>query len=300
MTVQPSKSSRFGLSCALSTPFTETGAICIERLIAHARRVMAEGADSVTLFGTTGEGFAIGPAERAHVYAAFVIAGFDFARHVGAAVIAATVEEAAVQARQALELDCRHILVAPPFYIKGVDDDGLFGWHSQLFMALGHEARDIIVYNLPSQTGITISHELVSRLRKAHPGVIIGVKDSSGNWPYTERMLKEHGDIAILIGDERQLARAVRGGGQGSICGLANTEAGRLRKMVHEGTEDPVISALVDAVVSFPVLQTVKALIADKTGDASWNRVRAPISPLSDEVRTKAVGACKAALAEGI
>ena len=195
-----------------------------------------------------------------------------------------------------MQFDCRHLLVAPPFYIKGVDDDGLFHWHSQLFMALGHEARDIIVYNLPSQTGITISHELVSRLRKAHPGVVIGVKDSAGNWPYTERMLAEHGDIAILIGDERQLARAVRGGGQGSICGLANTEAGRLRKMVHDGTEDPLISALVDAVVSYPVLQTVKALIAAKTGDATWNRVRAPISPLTNEQRLAAVKACMAVM----
>jgi 4-hydroxy-tetrahydrodipicolinate synthase len=293
---QTATQQRFGLSCAVSTPFLDSGAIDSERLIAHARRVMIEGADSVTLFGTTGEGFAIGPAERAPVFAAFKQAGFDFRRHVGAAVMATTVEEAAVQAKQALDLDCRHVLLAPPFYIKGVTDDGLFHWHSQLFTALGTQCRDMIVYNLPSQTAVTISHELVTRLRQAHPGVIIGVKDSSGNWPYTERMLREHGDIAILIGDERHLARAVRGGGQGSICGLANTEAGRLRKMVHDGTDDPVISALVDAVVSFPVLQTVKALIADKTGDASWNRVRAPISPLADEVRAKAVGTCKAVL----
>jgi 4-hydroxy-tetrahydrodipicolinate synthase len=293
---QTATQQRFGLSCAVSTPFLDSGAIDSERLIAHARRVMIEGADSVTLFGTTGEGFAIGPAERAPVFAAFKQAGFDFRRHVGAAVMATTVEEAAVQAKQALDLDCRHVLLAPPLYIKGVTDDGLFHWHSQLFTALGTQCRDMIVYNLPSQTAVTISHELVTRLRQAHPGVIIGVKDSSGNWPYTERMLREHGDIAILIGDERHLARAVRGGGQGSICGLANTEAGRLRKMVHDGTDDPVISALVDAVVSFPVLQTVKALIADKTGDASWNRVRAPISPLADEVRAKAVGTCKAVL----
>jgi 4-hydroxy-tetrahydrodipicolinate synthase len=284
---------RFGLSCALSTPFLENGEIDCERLIAHARRVMTEGADSVTLFGTTGEGFAIGPAERAPVYSAFHKAGFDFRRHVGAAVMAATVEEAAVQAKQALDRDCRHVLLAPPFYIKGVNDDGLFHWHSEFFAALGTQCRDMIVYNLPSQTAITISHELVSRLRAAHPGVIIGVKDSSGNWPYTERMLKEHGDIAILVGDERHLARAVRGGGQGSICGLANTEAGRLRKMVHDGADDPVISKLVDAVVSFPVLQTVKALIADKTDDANWNRVRAPISPLSDSMRATALAACK-------
>ncbi len=88
-----------------------------------------------------------------------------------------------------------------------------FAWHSEFFRALGTACRDVILYNLPGQTAVTISHELVARLRKAHPGIVIGVKDSSGVWPYTERMLNEHGDIAILIGDERHLAKAVRLGG---------------------------------------------------------------------------------------
>jgi 4-hydroxy-tetrahydrodipicolinate synthase len=272
---------RFGLSCAISTPFAATGPIDIPRLIAHAKQCKSEGCDSITLFGTTGEGFSVGPKERAAVYDAFKNAGFNMRTEVGAGIMAASVEEAAAQAKQALDAGCKHLLLAPPFYIKGVSDDGLFAWHSELFRALGSNCRDIILYNLPGQTAVTISHDLVTRLRKAHPGVITAIKDSSGNWPYTERMLKDHGDIAILIGDERHLAKAVRLGGQGSICGLANSHAALLRPLVYEGHDNPLVNKLVDTVVSFPVLPSVKALIAAKTKDTAWLTVRAPLVQLT-------------------
>ncbi|MEZ5843984.1 MAG: dihydrodipicolinate synthase family protein [Hyphomicrobiaceae bacterium] len=276
---------RFGLSCAVSTPFAADGAIDIPRLVAHARRVRSDGAATVTVFGTTGEGFSIGPAERQPVFDALRAAGFDAARELGAGVMAASVEEAAAQARQALDAGCRHLLVAPPFYAKGVGDDGLYDWHASLVGALGADCRGVVVYNLPSQTGITLSHALIGRLKSAFPGVVIGVKDSSGTWPYTERLLAEHGDLAILIGDERHLARAVRAGGEGSICGLANTHAHLLTPMVDGGAEQPAINALVEAVLSVPVLPAIKALIAERTGDPAWHAARAPIAPLSPEQR---------------
>ncbi len=117
---------RFGLSCAISTPFKATdGGIDLERLLSHAKRVRSEGCDRVTLFGTTGEGFSIGPKERAAVYTAFRNAGYDMRNEIGAGIMAASVEEAAAQASQALDAGCNHLLLAPPFYFKGVSDDGL-------------------------------------------------------------------------------------------------------------------------------------------------------------------------------
>jgi 4-hydroxy-tetrahydrodipicolinate synthase len=286
--------SKFGLSCAVATPFQLSGSIDASKLVAHAQSCVAEGCDSITLFGTTGEGFSIGPAERGGVYQACRDGGFDMRRQVGSSVMAASVEEAAVQARQALDFGCRHILLAPPFYIKGVGDDGLFEWHAALFRALGADCRDIVLYNLPSQTAVTISHELVARLRKAFPSVIIGVKDSSGNWPYTERMLAEHRDIAILIGDERHLAKAIRLGGQGSICGMANAYAALLKPLVDVGEDSPVVNALVDAVVALPVLPSVKALVGQKRHDPSWWAVRAPLVPLSESQRSALLATCAA------
>jgi 4-hydroxy-tetrahydrodipicolinate synthase len=275
-----SGSQRFGLSVALSTPFMASGQIDPARLIAHAHRCLADGAQSLTLFGTTGEGFSIGPAEREPLYAAVKAAGFEFATQVGVGVMAASVEEAAAQAAQAYRYGARHILLAPPFYFKGVSDAGVLAWHAAFIQALGPDARDLIVYNLPGQTAVTLSHDMVGHLKAAHPGVVIGVKDSGGNWAYTERMLRDHGDLAILIGDERHLARAVRGGGQGSICGLANICAAALRPLVDRGEDSPLINSLVETIVAGPVVSGIKAIIAAQTADAGWRAMRPPLDTL--------------------
>ena len=134
---------RFGLSCAIATPFESMGRIALAKLTRHAQWCLAEGCDSVTLFGTTGEGFSLSLNERREVLEAFRQAGFDMRRQVCAGVMATSVEEAAAQAAHALDANIKALLLAPPFYLKGVGDDGLFGWHSALFEALGDKARDV-------------------------------------------------------------------------------------------------------------------------------------------------------------
>jgi 4-hydroxy-tetrahydrodipicolinate synthase len=272
---------RFGLSVALSTPFRADGRINLPEMLAHARRCQADGCQSLTLFGTTGEGFSIGPVEREAVLSGFKAAGWDFRREVGVGVMAASVEEAAAQALQAYRYQARHVLLAPPFYFKGVSDDGVRGWHAAFIAALGSEARDLIIYNLPGQTAVTLGHGMVGQLKSDYPGVIIGVKDSGGNWPYTERMLSEHGDLAVLIGDERHLARAVRQGGQGSICGLANFCAGALRPLTDRGEDSPLINHLVEVIVVGPVVSGIKAIIGGRNGIESWRTMRPPLDPLT-------------------
>jgi 4-hydroxy-tetrahydrodipicolinate synthase len=285
---------RFGLSCAISTPFAADGSIDTRRLVAHARHVIADGCDSITLFGTTGEGFSIGVKEREGVFDAFKAGGFDFRRQIAAGVLGASIEEAEAQAAQALRHNCKALLLAPPFYFKGVSEDGVVGWHAALFDRLGDACRDVILYNLPAHTGVVIGHDVVKRLRRSHARVILGVKESSGTWDYAERMIGENGDLAILIGDERQLARAVRLGGQGAICGMANIYAKRLRPMVHGGRDDATLNALVDTVVSFPVLPAVKALIADKHADPQWLAVRVPLDALPPAQAKDLVSKCHA------
>ena len=285
---------RFGLSCAISTPFAADGAIGLKRLVAHAKSVIADGCDSITLFGTTGEGFSIGVKERETVYAAFKAAGFDFRRQIAVGVIGASIEEAEAQAAQALRHNCKALLLAPAFYFKGVSDAGVTAWHQALFDRLGEQCRDVILYNLPAHTGVVIAHDTVRDLKRSHPRVIRGVKESSGTWAYAERMIGEHGELAILIGDERQLARAVRLGGQGAICGMANVYAKRLRPMVHGGRDDATLNALVDVVVSYPVLPGLKALIADKHKDAGWLAVRAPLDAVTTAQAQVLVAKCRA------
>ncbi|MDP3409174.1 dihydrodipicolinate synthase family protein [Bosea sp. (in: a-proteobacteria)] len=274
---------RFGLSCAITTPMHEDGAVDLPRLVTHARHVLAEGCDSVTLYGTTGEGAALGLPERAAMLGALMGAGID-ASQVYAGVAAASLNESVDQGRLALEAGAKGLLVAPPFYFKGVSDEGLYRWFSQLFETLGPSVCNVILYHIPSVTAVGLSVGLIDRLKKAFPGVVTGVKDSSGDYANTEAYLKAHGELAILVGDERLLAKAVRNGAQGSICGVANLVPHLLRPIVYEGKDDPTVNALVDEICSHPVLAAVKALVGHLHGDAGYGAMRAPLEAL-DEAR---------------
>ncbi len=270
----------FGLSCALTTPFLADGGIDQDRLTTHARNCLSEGCSSVTLFGTTGEGASLGFAERAETIAAFRKAGFDARRSLVGGVASSSLPDAIEQCRQLYEADFKAVLLAPPFYFKNPSDDGLFAWFEQLFNKLGGSARDIILYNIPSVTAVTLSVSLITRFRTAFPGVIAGVKDSSGDWPYTQKLLEAHSDLSILIGDERHLAHGVRLGAEGAISGLANILAPRLLPLATQGVDNPAISKLVDAVLKYPVTPAVKVLVSAKYGDLHWRNARAPLAAI--------------------
>ena len=249
-------------------------------MVNHAEWCLGHGCDSVTLFGTTGEGASIGIAGRHQMLGA--MAGHGIAPgQVVAGVAAASVHETVEQARLALDFGCKALLLAPPFYFKGVSDDGLFAWFARVFEALGPKARDMILYHIPSVTAVDISPALIARLRAAFPGVVTGIKDSSGNAANTQTLLDQHGDLAILVGDERQLAKAVRNGAQGSICGVANFAPSLLRPIAHEGKDDDRVNKIVDLLVALPVVPAVKALVAHRLGDPEWLHTRAPLTALS-------------------
>lgn len=272
---------RFGLSAALTTPFDADGKIDVARALAHARARLDNGCSSVTLFGTTGEGSSIADAERAALLDAFVAGDFPASRIV-VGVMQNAIGDAVLQAGDALRRGCKAILLAPPSYFKNLSDDGLFNWFSAVLTGLGGDARGIILYNIPSVTAVELSIDLIGRLRAAFGSVIAGVKDSSGNWAYTEKLLAAHNDIAILIGDERDLAAGVHLGGQGAISGMANLFPDRLLRMINEGQDDPELVGAVQQLLNYPVTPAVKALVARHMRDSEWRRVRAPLLALSD------------------
>ena len=281
---------RIGLSCALSTAFAADGSVDLPRTLAQGRFVRANGCDSVTLFGTTGEGASIDLGERHALLGAFAGAGFDMRKHVVAGVSAATSGDAIAQARAAYAANCRAVLLAPPFYFAEPSDDGVFAWFASVIEGLGAEARDVLIYHIPSMTRVGFTPALLGRLRAAFGPVVIGIKDSTGSWDSAKGFLDAHKDLQILVGDERLIARAVREGGSGSICGLANLRPDLLRAAAWDGKDDARIGACVAAIVADPFMQAVKALIATRERDPEWRRMRPPLVGLA-EVRAQALAA---------
>lgn len=273
---------KFGLSVALATPFEISGEIAVDTMIRQAKQSLAAGCSSVTLFGTTGEGSSIGTQEREHILGAFLDAGIE-PRKIVMGVLVDAAEDAAAQARYALSRGVRNILLAPPSYFKNVSDDGLFKWFSAVFVILGDKARDIIVYNIPSVTMVPLTVSLIGRLRTAFPTVVTGVKDSSGDWPFTEALLKAHGDLIVLIGDERHLAKGVRLGGQGAISGMANFLPAEVKLMAEEGRDDARVEDFVAELLKYPVTPAVKVMVTRQTSDDVWLAVRPPLISISGE-----------------
>lgn len=291
------KPTRFGLSCAITTPMNAHGAVNLSALVRHARWTLDNGCDSVTLFGTTGEGAALTMREREAMLGAVIGSGIVPEKQLLAGIASTALGEAVDQAEMALEAGCRGLLVLPPYYFKGVDDDGLFAWHSAFIDRLKGKARGIILYHIPSQSSVSLSVALVGRLKTAYPGIVTGVKDSSGNWDTQEAFLKAHGELAILVGDERQLARSVREGGEGSICGFSNFAPALLRPLIYQGLEDPRVNALVDTIVSMPVMSAVKVLAAHVHGaGAEFTGMRAPLPQLTAADAARVIAAFEAVM----
>ena len=265
-------------NAALATPFQAPGVIDWNSLTRHARDLLERGLTSITVFGTTGEGASIPLDERAELFDRFGAAGIDPAQIVEC-VYGPAAGDAAAAARKALRAGAAAVLVPPPFYFKQPSDDGVFAWYDRMFDALGSDARDVLLYNIPSLTGVTISVDLVARLRSAYPQIVLGDKDSSGNWPYAERLLAEHADLTILLGFENLLTKAAARGGSGAISGLANIVPEMIAGLVC-GRADARIDDLVAALGSLPVVPAIKALVAHVRGDAVWRAVEPPLGTL--------------------
>jgi 4-hydroxy-tetrahydrodipicolinate synthase len=283
-------SRRFGLGVALVTPFARDGSVDLARLVSHARRCLDEGCSTTTLFGTTGEGASLGMGQRAAMLEALDDAGFDLAGQVLAGVAASSVEDAVAQANQLYDAGGRGILLAPPFYFKGVGDEGVYRWIASVIERC-RSPRGVVLYHIPQVTGVPLPSALIGRLKHAFPGVVTAVKDSSGDWASTEPLLADHPDLHILVGDERLLARAVRHGGSGAINGFANFCARTILPMIERGEEMPGVSALVDVLLRYPVTPGVKALVAHRYGDDGFLATAPPLLPVDASVRAELAAA---------
>jgi 4-hydroxy-tetrahydrodipicolinate synthase len=279
----------FGLSCAVATPFRDDMAVDLPLFVHHCRWLLDEGCDSVTAFGTTGEGSSLGLADRAGMLAALAASGFDMRRQVVAGVMANSPADADAQLALNYDFDCAAVLLAPPAYFKNVPDEGVYRWMSSLIERTRGRARDIILYHIPQMTGVGLSIEVIDRLKRAFPGVITGVKDSHAVWKDTEALIKAHGDLAILVGAESQLADAVKIGGQGTICGFANVIPGAMRQVVAKAKTHPDIARLESAFGSFHFLSELKSVIAHLHGEPGWLNQRPPLVSATKAMQKKVV-----------
>ena len=279
-----------GVIAPTLTPFNDDLSIAEDLFLQHARRLLDEGCVGLAPFGTTGEALSVGIDERITAVQALVSGGIDPARLIPGTGLNNLTDTARLT-RSFLEMGCAGVLVLPPFYYKGVPEDGLYAYFARLIEAVRPDGPKILLYHIPPVAVVGLPPSLVRRLAKDFPDAIAGIKDSSGDWSNTQQLL-EIEDLIVYPGSEIFLLDGLKQGSNGCITATANINVGSIAEVVRlfdAGEREKVeraqegITAFRKLVQGYAPIPAQKRLLALASGDQRWATLRPPLMSMPED-----------------
>lgn len=276
-----------GIYSPVLTPFNTDGSADIDRFVKHCRWLINQDV-GLAIFGTNSEANSLTVGEKHKLLDALIDAKIPVNRLMpgtGACALGDAIELTI----HAVQAGCGGVLMLPPFYYKGVTEEGLYRAFATVIDSVADERLRVYLYHIPPVSGVPIPLPLIARLLKAYPKSIAGIKDSSGDWNNTNAMLKEfqpHG-FDVFAGSENFLLANMRGGGAGCITATGNVNPGPIVQLYKSwrdsGADDQQakLDATRAAFAQFPMIAAMKSAIAWKTGRSDWASVRPPLVELS-------------------
>jgi 4-hydroxy-tetrahydrodipicolinate synthase len=275
-----------GVYSPVLTPFTPDLAPDTAAFVRHCQWLLGQDV-GLAIFGTNSEANSLSVAERRELLEALLQAGVPPSRLMpgtGCCSLTDTVE----LTKHATQAGAGGVLMLPPFYYKGVSDEGLFRHFSEVIQRVGDSRLRVYLYHIPPVAQVPITFGLIERLLKAYPGTIAGVKDSSGDWANTEGMLKnfQPEGFDVFAGSEVFLLRVLRGGGVGCITATGNVNPAPMVQLARnwQGPEADAQQAALDATRAafqkYPVISAMKSAVARYSRQPAWRTVRPPLTEL--------------------
>ena len=271
-----------GVIAAVATAVDETGAPDIARSVELARFLLDNGCDGLNVLGTTGEATSFSREQRVAVMTAYRDGGLPLDRLMVGTGAAASADAVALT-RHAADLGFAGALVLPPFYYKGVPDDGLVAYMETIIKATAEKPIPIYLYHFPAQSGLPWHVGLIRRLLAAFGARIVGLKDSSGDMAYAREAARVAPGFKVFPSTEAALLDARTGVFAGCISATANLNADLCARAWAAGDQ-----AALDAAVTIrrlfdgkPLVSGVKATLAHIHADPAWARVAPPLAPFS-------------------
>lgn len=215
-----------GVGTALVTPFTSDSVdyAALRRLV---DRQLEGGVDALIVCGTTGEAATMSGAERLRTIET-VARQVDGRVPVIAGTGSNSTESVIAGSRDAVLAGADALLVVTPYYNKATQE-GL----RRHYTAIADLApRPVIVYNVPSRTGVACTAETYAALA-SHPN-ILGVKEASGDLALVQRTrLLCPEDFSIWSGNDDETAAIMLLGGAGVISVVSNLLPRQMRELTH-------------------------------------------------------------------
>jgi 4-hydroxy-tetrahydrodipicolinate synthase len=279
-----------GVLAPVVTPFGADFSPDKERFIAHCQWLLSQNC-GLAVFGTTSEANSLAVEERSTLLDELVATGVDTSRTIvgtGCCSITETVKLTS----QAVKHGCAGVLMLPPFYYKGVSEEGLYRYFSEVVQRVGDPRLRIYLYHIPPVAMVGITAGLVERLLKSYPNAIAGMKDSSGDWNNTRIFLDAFAQSGfdVFVGSESFLLANLRNSGAGTISATANVNPAAIHKLYAEwknadaDDKQAKLNVTRDAFgKKYPMISALKQGIAIYVNDPAWAKVRPPLVELTAE-----------------
>jgi 4-hydroxy-tetrahydrodipicolinate synthase len=286
MTSQDHAPGLVGIWPALMTPLAADLSIDHARFAAHARHLLEAGCAGVTPFGTTGEGPSFSVAERRAAVEALIDGGVP-AERILVSVSCAAVPDTLALVRHAQDLGAWGVLLMPPFFFKGVSDDGIVESYRQVIEGSADRPLRVVLYHIPQVSAVGLSHEVIAELLRRWPERIVAIKDSACQREWSLGLAQAFmPQIGVHVGNELDLPVLAGRGSRGAVSGLANFMPRSVHRLATEPdagrsqAEHARVERLLTWLGGYALVPALKAVMAAQTGDAGWLRVRAPLAAL--------------------
>jgi 4-hydroxy-tetrahydrodipicolinate synthase len=296
----PSPTKRIrGVIAPVVTPFKTDLSPDRDRFIRQCRWLLSQNC-GLAPFGTTSEANSMSADERTSLLDSLVTAGIDPLRMMPGTGSCSITETVALTAH-AVKHGCAGVLMLPPFYYKGVSEEGLYRYFSEVVQRVGDTRLRIYLYHIPPIAIVGITPKLVERLLKAYPDEIAGMKDSSGDWNNTKTFLDAFAKSGfdVFAGSETFLLANMRNGGAGTISATANVNPAAIYELyagcageseldppLREEQQQTRLNVVRDVFSSkqFPsMIAAIKQAIAIYANDPAWATMRPPLVELTTE-----------------
>lgn len=293
--IQKRRTGLCGVIAAVPTPVTDTGRPDPDAFLTHARWALANGCDGLNVLGTTGEATSFSRNERKRLMSAAAqsLGGERLMVGTGTPDLETTID----LTRTAHHLGFAGALVLPPFYYKGVSDEGLIAWFEGLVDGTADAPVPLYLYNFPQMTGIPFPPGLVGRLKAAFPDRLAGAKDSSGDLDYAAQLARID-DFDVFPSNEAALARVPLDGYAGIISATVNITAPLAALLWATPRDEAVasqLSAARGAITAQPLIPAIKHLTARLHGIDGFEPVLPPLAPLDAAQKAALAGFTHAA-----
>jgi 4-hydroxy-tetrahydrodipicolinate synthase len=256
------------------------------------------GCHGALLMGTTGEGPSFSQEERQAVWKAATMVRNSYPNfRLLAGTGTPSLEETINLTSLAFKLGMDGVVVLPPYYYRNVSQDGLFQWFSEVINRSVPPDGVVLGYHIPQITGITLTIELLTRLRESFPKRFVGIKDSSGDAEFAKQLGDNFGnDLIVLTGNDKLFSLALNSDASGCITAAANLISPKLKVIydchqqgLQESETQSWVSQFRSNLDNFPPAPAIlKYLLAHYYEFPHWN-VRPPLLPLSSQKRKEAI-----------